>query len=378
MFTTKFTPSANSNSNPAQSSSTSLASKFTEVISTMAYVSVFRTIAFIAVKSGLFRSHDSFEEEFTTIENETRRVLGIESRVPDDLRDFFEYKVESEFWYSFFDKPHSRGRLKHDVGPFPGIHVPDPRQPRNQPQQQQPKLYSAKCFQTNVLRAFLGQGGRYVKALGEKFLGNLVFHAEKRVDGTYWIWVEPRGGIEITKLVKEQLEEAHKLLKAYSEVPGKILPHLEDFLEDYLDGKYVCYIDRPENEMMDEAEPVVDQERSIDQPADYQADVGAGLPFQTTRSTTWPSNPLKRAAAISEDEETRDNKSRRKSRHPGPPAPALYEECAKLCGAFHRAFQGDPERQNRPDGPTMPEKEKKEKKKKKSAGKKKMKKDRRF
>lgn len=67
----------------------------------MAYVSVFRTIAFIAVKSGLFRSHDSFEEEFTTIENETRRVLGIESRVPDDLRDFFEYKVESEFWYSF-------------------------------------------------------------------------------------------------------------------------------------------------------------------------------------------------------------------------------------------------------------------------------------
>ncbi|KAG4437740.1 hypothetical protein IFR05_006774 [Cadophora sp. M221] len=376
MFTTKFAPVGDSNSSPARPFSTDLASKFTKATPTMAYVSVFRTIAFIAVKSGLFRNHNAFEAEFNANENETRRVLGIESRVRNELRDFFEYKVESEFWYRFRESIH--GLSKHDVGPFPGICVPDPRQPRDR-SRIHPSLYSAKCLQSNVLRAFLGEDDRYVKALGQKFVGRLFFHADKCADGIYRIWVEPRDGMEVTPLIKEKLEEAYKLLKAYSEVPGEMLPHLEDFLVDYLDGHYVCRNDTSiENEMMGEAEFVIDPERNPDQPADHQAEVGAAvLTFHSTKSTAQSINPRKRAMAISEEEETRDTKRRRKSRYPGSPTPFLYKKCAKLCGAFHMAFQGDSKRPSRPEGLIMPEKEKKEKKK--GVGvKKKLKRDRRF
>ncbi|PVH73282.1 hypothetical protein DL98DRAFT_659551 [Cadophora sp. DSE1049] len=334
----------------------------------MSYVSVFRIIAFIAEKSGLFRDYQAFVDEFVAIKEEMRRKLGIKSRMPDCMKDFFDYKVESEFWYRVFDEAHMSRQLKDDVGPFPGTHIRDSRlQPRNHapPSNQnrpgaQPRAYSAKCLQPNVFRAFLGENRRYVKALAKKFSGNLFFDSERFIDGGYWIWVEARHGNDITPVVEEHLEEAHRLLLAYSEVKGDMLPHLEDFLVDYLreqdDGR-----DIPKDEVIGGADHEINQE-TIDASQPISVTMETDLPFRASADPeTQPSKPLKRAMALSEEEEQGDSKRRRKSQKARPPTPSLYRECADLCGAFHRAFQRNPQVPSRPDGPTMPGEKKNDK-----------------
>ncbi|KAK0099795.1 hypothetical protein ONS95_008592 [Cadophora gregata] len=64
---------------------------------TVSYVSVFRIIAFIAEKSSLFRDSHAFIEDFVAIKEEMRSKLGIKSPPSGGLRDFFDYKIESDF-----------------------------------------------------------------------------------------------------------------------------------------------------------------------------------------------------------------------------------------------------------------------------------------
>ena len=66
---------------------------------TMAYTSVFRIIAYIAEKSGLFGSYQAFVDKFVAIEEEVRENMGKEHTSLQEWKDFFDYRVESEFWY---------------------------------------------------------------------------------------------------------------------------------------------------------------------------------------------------------------------------------------------------------------------------------------
>ncbi|KAH9212757.1 hypothetical protein DL95DRAFT_508681 [Leptodontidium sp. 2 PMI_412] len=214
----------------------------------MPYTSLYRLIYFIARYSGIFETRDGyfnrdlFLAEFKATREETRRDYHLQGPLSRELQDFLNYKTEQGFWYTVFRAPKRLGPFtdsSDDVGPFPCAPVRDPRGPQPQSRLQNhfgsSSTYSVRCHQRNTGSAFIGKHGDGVRALGKYFSGNLFFQTRKSSRGGHWIWAEPRfPEMQESAEVKQQLEDAYRLMVEWGNLPVDDLPAMDVFLEDYL------------------------------------------------------------------------------------------------------------------------------------------------
>ncbi|KAG4437741.1 hypothetical protein IFR05_006775 [Cadophora sp. M221] len=126
-----------------------------------------------------------------------------------------------------------------DVGPFPCAPVQDPRgpEPKFRPQYhfEYSAAYSVRCYQHNMVRAFIGKHGDGVRALAKQFSRNFFFHTRKSSRGGNLIWVEPRfPQMQESAEIKKQLDDAYKLIVEWANLPVVDLPAMDVFLEGYL------------------------------------------------------------------------------------------------------------------------------------------------
>ena len=111
--------------------------------------------------------------------------------------------------------------------------------------------------------------------------------------------------MKITPLIQDQLDEAYKLMLAYSEVEGDMLPHLEDVLADYNRGQRERVDHVPEKTAVEDAiavgtQPSMDSAMESSHPISTAID--AELPFRPSPEAKISSNPFKRAMAITVEE----------------------------------------------------------------------------